>query len=394
MSRWLLRAAVAALVVVGVVGYRERARTTPQPEVAREPEARESASAPAAVDARPEAPEFEVTDVAVHATDPWPARNRRGIELLEAGELREAAALFESCAEAVPGEPAYRGNWAEALARLARHVRADERDLDAAIATLERALEVDPERISDLGPLLQRWREEAELESEFSEFDSPYFELSFDGTRAELLHASQRFLDVLEEAYTDYRLWFGFDPVLEGRPPFRVVLYRRGEFQRLTGLGDWAAGAFDGTIRLPVEADAVGGEDWRDVARHELVHAFVREVGGASVPGWLNEGLAQWLEGPADPRVARARARLAGRTLFELERLQSSLAGWQDEASIRAAYDQSLVFTDYLIRNYGEGVVADLVAGCAEGVRPPATFLRRTGVDLNVVLGDLAHETR
>lgn len=397
MSRWLLRVAVLALVAVGVLGYRERTRTS-LPEERPGPSGDLAPTLPAEgeseADTATGAAEFRATDVTVRANDPWPARNQRGIEHLEAGELREAVALFQSCAEAVPDEPAYRSNWAEALARLARSLREEERDLAGALEALERALEVNPERERDLGPLLERWRKEAELESEFSDFNSPYFELSFDGSRAELLHASQRFLDVLEEAYTDYRLWFAFDPVLEGRPPFRVVLYQRGEFQRLTGLGDWAAGAFDGTIRLPLEEAAVGAEDWRDVARHELVHAFLREVGGADVPGWLNEGLAQWLEGPAAARVARARARLRGRALFELDRLQSSLAGWQDEVSIRAAYDQSLAFTDYLIANYGEGVVVAMVAGCAKGVRPPVTFRERTGVELAVVAEDLATEVR
>src|SRR5206468_3284909 len=132
-------------------------------------------------------------------------------------------------------------------------------------------------------------------------------ELSFDTDREDILHHSHEVLEYLEESYEDLVRWFGTDPFAKG-PRIRVVLYRRADFDRMTGLGDWAAGVFDGVVRVSLE-DLAAGQAWRAVLVHELVHAFVQSLGGPAVPGWLNEGLAQLLEHRPDA-VPRLRERL------------------------------------------------------------------------------------
>ena len=257
------------------------------------------------------------------------------------------------------------------------------------IELLERAFELAPDR-EGLEDRLGQWRREAEVEGGFWREGSASFELSYDGERAELLHESHRVLDTLEAAYGELREAFGRDPVVEaGGRRIRVVLYRRESFDRVTGLGDWAGGAFDGTIRVPV-GDLEGKEAaLTRVLRHELVHAFVQAVGGSGVPGWLNEGLAQWLEAPPAGLVAVARSRLSKATLFGLEELGGNLASWKDAEAIHLAYAQSVALCDFIAYHYGERVLFRMVAGCAQDRTVQESFEASTGVPLAAVLEDL-----
>ena len=379
---------ILLLVLTGLAGYWATRRGEAPPGTPRERATEGRVSEPPVE--LPPRPAPQAPAAPAPQPDPWIELNERGVEAMRARDFRAAVDAFERCAEAVPDEPVYRANLARALASLALVAREEERSLAEALVHLRRAVQlaVDDEQ---LAALLERWTREAEVEEPFSSFDSDYFQLSFDGERTELLHASQRFLDRLESAYADLREWFVFDPVLEGRPPFPVRLYRREEFDALTGLGHWAAGAFDGTIRLPLDDDAVGRERWNETLRHELVHAFVHEVGGPRVPGWLNEGLAQWLEESRAARVAGARSRLRAAELAPLEDLRSSLARGSDPAAIRRSYDQSLAFVDYLAQNYGESVLLEMIRAAARrDETPEAAFRRTTGVDLESTAGDFA----
>ena len=219
----------------------------------------------------------------------FPGLNREAIDALEAGELERAVELFEECVEGEPDEPVFQRNLAEALARLAVRDRGEQSPCGHCVETLARAAELAPDR-EDLTRLLDRWRREAELEEGFWRESSQHFDLAFDGRRDQILWGSHKVLEELEAAYTDFAEIFGFHPVEAGKPRISVVLYRREGFDALTGLGDWAGGAFDGTVRLPVEDEDLDGRPLKRVLRHELVHAFIHAAGGTDVPGWLNEG--------------------------------------------------------------------------------------------------------
>ncbi|MEM7517310.1 MAG: hypothetical protein AAF368_10355, partial [Planctomycetota bacterium] len=206
-------------------------------------------------------------------------------------------------------------------------------------------------------------------------------------------------LDVLEEAYGELGEFFDHYPVEEGRERFAVVLYERDDFDRVTGLGDWAGGAFDGTIRVPVADFHREKRRLKIVLRHELVHAFVAEVAPneREVPGWLNEGLAQYLEpeflNERDQSARRASKRLAqsGGELFALSDLRNTLSGWSDKTKIARAYDQSLAFTGFVQRYYGERVLVKMLrAAGEEGSDVASGFRKATGVELEAVAGDFS----
>ena len=320
----------------------------------------------------------------------------RARELLELEEFDGALILFEECYHQHPERDVFRRNLAEALVRTSRHLAADEETLERAIAALARAIELAPERddVDVLRELLDRWSREREVARNHTTDESNYFELSYDADRSDILHHSGAVIDVLERDYGDLRDWFGVDPIVERRRArIRVVFYNREEFDRVTGLGDWAGGAFDGTVRISVEDLQSERRAWEPVLRHELVHAFVHEVGGVDVPGWLNEGLAQWLVVENRGRALElAKGRLVGlEPLFSFEELGGSLAGWSDPERIRLAYAQSLVLVDHVASVYGEHVLRAMVAACAAGGTVAEAFEEKTAVPLDFVLRDLPH---
>jgi tetratricopeptide (TPR) repeat protein len=322
------------------------------------------------------------------APSPWIALNDEAIERLTAGDLDGAIERFERCLAAEPGREAFRGNLAEALVRSARQLH-DEGDLAEAVTRLERALELAPGRDDSdaMGRVLARWRDELELGSDDWTEDSERFELSFDTDRRELLHHSHEVLEHLELSYDDLVRWFVVDPFPEGTR-LRVVLYEPDDFDRLTGLGDWAAGVFDGVVRVSITD--LGQGRWRSVLVHELVHAFVQAL-GPGAPGWLNEGLAQLLENrPQD--VERARAGLRGGELFPLDRLAGTLTTWDDAAAIGRAYAQSLVFVADLAQRYGDESLRRMVLGIGAGRSVAESFQAWTGVPVETAFADWSAE--
>lgn len=333
------------------------------------------------------------------AVDRCLLRNDEGILALEGGDLEGAIEHFLACTEDCPEEPAYRRNLAEACARLALELHESDRmdDRDRAIALLEQAVDLEPGRDA-LARMLERWRRTAAAEEGFERNLSEHFELAFDLDRAEVRSEFDALRDLLEEAYHEFGDAFGKYPFESGRGRIRVVLYTRAEFDAVTGLGAWAGGVFDGTIRVPVSDLAGDMPRVTRVLRHELFHAFVDVVGAGKAPGWLNEGMAQLLEVRSRSlraaEIERARERLAGTELFLLEELGGSLAGWTDTDAIERAYAQAIALAGAIETQYGDRVLYEMVAGCAAGRTPAETFRNRIGLDLDVLMGDLQAAVR
>lgn len=346
---------------------------------------------PARTVVAPPQPAGELVDEPLSAApapgSPWAALNARAIAALDARDFALAIELLEQCVAGVPDEPVFKGNLAEALARRAVDEHERTRPCEACLEWLERAIELAPEREA-LRQLLERWRAELAAEREFQRDRSVHFELSYDGWRGVLLDAAPDVLDELERHYIELALIFGLHPAERGRPRIPVVLYRREEFTSITGLADWAGGSYDGTIRVPMQEGRALDAELSVLLRHELIHAFVRESGGGSVPAWLNEGLAQWFHSSAAADVARARRAISQHGWIDLGRLQRAFAALGEPAEIAAAYAQSLALVEYLERAHGRDALLRMVAACGEGGAPAAAFEAWTRLPFATALDD------
>lgn len=390
-----------AVLLLGVAAALAVLRSGGEPGL--EPQRQPAVQAPAPSPAPAPAPEPSPEEPS--SAEPqlrWTDVNDAGIAALERGEHEAAIRAFEACLEAEPEEEVYARNLAEALARAAvqqHDEAASEEERLAAIQLLERATGIDPSR-ERLLELLGRWKRSAATEEGFYVHRTEHFEVSFDLDRGEVRGEIEQVGLLLEDAYQSFSEAFGIRPADGEGSEIRVVVYTREGFDRVTGIGPWAGGVYDGTIRVPVGDLRAELVRVRSVLRHELLHAFVQERGGGGVPAWLNEGLAQWLEQDRaslrGAEVARARARLAGHSMFDLAQLSGSLASWEDPEAIELAYAQSLALVGWIADQYmsndvqSVGVLFEMVAGCAEGVPAGETFQQRIGLSLETVLGDMA----
>jgi hypothetical protein len=353
----------------------ELAAPAPAPEVAAS--GPDPVSEPVAFDERP----YDLNDQAIAA--------------LEDGRFDEAIEWLEEAATARPDVPTFGANLGEAYLRRAR---AGEGGPAAAVEDFEAALEWidDPDRRALIEKLLERHRRIRDEERDFVVEPTLHFTFRYDGSREGLSDGVDRLKVLLEDTYQEFGERFDRRPVEAGEGRIEVILYDAAGFDKVTGLGDWAGGVFDGKIRVPVEdlRTELRFARVKGVLRHETAHAFTRSIGGAAVPSWLNEGVAQWLEEPArrGADVGLARARLGASSLFPLARLNGNLVGWQDRGEVARAYDQALAFVDHLAVQYGPDLVFSMIAACRDrGVEGAAAHFReRTLVDLDAILGDLA----
>jgi tetratricopeptide (TPR) repeat protein len=324
----------------------------------------------------------------------WVEKNRAGIEKLKARELEAAVKLFEECVAGVPEETVFRANAAEACARLGNQQweQGSKEKREAGLAHMRRALELAPSREDIAQRIEQMQRLLASEDGHWTE-SLDHYELSFDGNRSDLLWDSLTLPPLLESIYGEYGEHFDCWPVERGREKIRIVLYTREEFHAATGIGHWAGGVFDGAVRVPVTDLKKDKREIERVLRHEIAHAFVHYAGGRSVPGWLNEGLAQWLESSdfvtRAQRVAAARKQFGDGPKIALSELGGSLADLKEEPRIQRAYQQSLLLVDRIEKEYGERLLFQMVQACAQGKRPEATFRDAIQLELQVILDEL-----
>jgi hypothetical protein len=124
-----------------------------------------------------------------------------------------------------------------------------------------------------------------------------------------------------------------------------VVLYPDNKFQDLvTYSPKWAGGLFDGRIRIPI-GNASTSSQLSKVARHELTHALLHQMlGGASLPVWFNEGLAQYLECPGGCRRPKFQFQYA----FQPQEVFEQQFSEMEPRQAKMAYNQSLYLVHLL----------------------------------------------
>lgn len=150
---------------------------------------------------------------------------------------------------------------------------------------------------------LEMWKKRSVLlKKEMAELGierSMHFRVEFEGrpSKADVMEA----LAVLEVAYDSLCTLFDFRP----ENKLSLVLYRSPEYQGVGPRPDWVAAIFDGKLRVPVEMMHYR-EIYRPVLFHELTHSFVRAMTRAKIPLWVNEGIAQVVDGSrtGNPRPA------------------------------------------------------------------------------------------
>ncbi len=158
-----------------------------------------------------------------------------------------------------------------------------------AVTQWKHAMEIKPDE--DTRRALEKAERDAREESEYREGETVHFRLKYNGTAAPEL--ARDVLKTLESEYDEISTALNYVPP----EPIGVILYTNQAFMDITQAPNWSGALNDGRIRVPVEGLSSMNAELARVLKHELTHSFVGQKTGGRCPVWLQEGLAQFMEG-------------------------------------------------------------------------------------------------
>jgi tetratricopeptide (TPR) repeat protein len=237
-------------------------------------------------------------------------------------------------------------------------------ELDKAIAEFEVALSLrnDPE----IRASLERARREARASEGFDRRRLSHFIVMYEGDTME--STGRMVLDTMERSYATLVSQMGFEPA----EPVVVVLYSRRSYREMGG-PHWSAGLFDGKIRVPVRGLERLDESIRTTLHHELTHAFVHSRAGGATPRWLNEGVAEYMEGTRTAKTGDVLAEY----LNDGNSLEHCVASAQ--CDVRVFYPAAASMVDYLVQVRGLPGISETLLALGQGNDIDASLRRVFG---------------
>jgi tetratricopeptide (TPR) repeat protein len=196
-------------------------------------------------------------------------------------EFSTALGYLDKAGQLVPGSAA--------VAQLSGQAYYGLNRLDDAIKEWRTAQRISPN--PEVAMSLERAERDQAAEADSHQGETSHFVLHYQGGATPAL--AGEILSTLEEHFRTLQTALDFTPV----EPIGVVLYTKQEFRDITLAPSWAGGLNDGRIRVPVEGLNSVTPELSRVLKHELTHSFVYQMSLGRCPTWLNEGLAQWMEG-------------------------------------------------------------------------------------------------
>jgi tetratricopeptide (TPR) repeat protein len=231
---------------------------------------------------------------------------------------------------------------------------------DQAVAEWKRALELRPDD-AEVKAALEKAQRDKQEEENYKENESAHFTLRYNGAAQPEL--ARQVLRTLEGHFTDIESALNYSPP----NPIGVILYTQQAFQDITQAPGWVAGLNDGRIRIPVQGLTDMTQDLSRVLRHELTHSFIQQKTRANAPTWLQEGVAQWIEGKRSGTTAPILVQLYdAKQITSLGQLEGSWMGLPaDSASV--AYAWGLANIECIIETDGIGDVQRILDRLATG---------------------------
>lgn len=255
----------------------------------------------------------------------------------------------------------------------AKHVASDNADIyklegwayygmnrvDQAVAEWKKSLSLRPDAETKEA-LEKALRDKAEEES-YKENESAHFQLKYSGAAEPRL--AREVLHTLEAHYERIASELNYSPA----EPIGVVLYTQQGFADITQAPGWVGALNDGRIRVPVQGLTSVDSELSRVLRHELTHSFIQQKTRGKAPTWLQEGVAQWMEGKRSDENAAVLLQVydAGQAA-PLERLEGSWMGLPTEMA-HYAYAWALANVEYIVETQGIGDIERILDHLAAG---------------------------
>ena len=237
-------------------------------------------------------------------------------------------------------------------------------EFDLAISTLNKAQGLRESK--DVEKFLQKIENDKTLEEGYiASKPSPHFVIR--SSKEKLNELQKTLIPILERSYRDLTQIFDFFT----ETPITIVVYdpkKRNMAVRM-GSPSWAAGVYDGEIRIPYAETLREEYKLETLLRHELGHLFLDALTHNSVPTWFNEGLAQYYEKPfiysgpdsfsdrIDAPISKVFKKtvveaISAKKIMPYDRISGSFALFRKKTAT-LAYAQSLMMFKHLIESHG-----------------------------------------
>lgn len=225
--------------------------------------------------------------------------------------------------------------------------------MDQAIREWERAERLRPD--PEVEQALEKVQRDKAEEESYREGETAHFALKYYGGAAPDL--ARGILRALEDDFRD------LESELDYTPPEQigVILYTEQAFADITRAPGWVGALNDGRLRIPVQGLSRVTPELARVLKHELTHSFVGQKSHNRAPTWLQEGVAQWMEGRRSTSEAGVLVDMAGRGMIpSLDAMEGSWMGLSGN-SAAFAYAWALAVVESIIDSGGVSDISRLL---------------------------------
>jgi tetratricopeptide (TPR) repeat protein len=231
--------------------------------------------------------------------------------------------------------------------------------LDQAVAEWRRALSLGPD--IEVQRALAKAQRDKQEEDNYRENESSHFTLRYSGAAEPDL--AREMLRALETHFSTIESELNFTPP----DPIGVILYTDRAFADITRAPGWVGALNDGRIRVPVQGLKTLTPELSRILEHELTHSFIQQKTLGRAPTWIQEGLAQWMEGKRSGENASALVQVYDdRQALTLGQLEGSWMSMSNDVA-GYAYAWALANIECIVHNDGMGDVERILGLIAEG---------------------------
>jgi tetratricopeptide (TPR) repeat protein len=230
---------------------------------------------------------------------------------------------------------------------------------EQAVEDWQKAMALHPD--ADTRAALDKAQRDKAEEENYKENESAHFQLKYNGTAEPKL--AWEVLHTLEEHYVQIESELNYTPP----EPIGVVLYTQQGFADITQAPGWVGALNDGRIRVPVQGLTGMDSELSRVLRHELTHSFIQQKTHGRAPTWIQEGVAQWMEGRRSDENAAVLIQVYDQgQAASLGRLEGSWMGLPKSVA-SYSYAWALANIEYIVETQGTGDVERILERIAAG---------------------------
>jgi tetratricopeptide (TPR) repeat protein len=224
--------------------------------------------------------------------------------------------------------------------------------MDHAVEEWKRSEHLRPD--PEVESALEKAERDLSEEESYREGETVHFALKYNGNATPDL--ARGILHALEEDFRDLEAQLDYTPPEQ----IGVILYTEQSFADITRAPSWAGAINDGRIRIPVQGLTSVTPELGHVLKHELTHSFVGQKSHGRAPTWLQEGVAQYMEGRRTTTVGALLDEANQGLVPNLGMLEGSWMGLP-ASSAAMAYAWSLAVVESIIQSGGVDDISRLL---------------------------------